>query len=562
MESNFKREKNLKFWKSLKFGLFIHWGIYAIPAEGEWYMYNSKVPVKEYEKYASQFNPENYDPEKWVLMAKDAGMKYIVFTTKHHDGFSMFKTDVDSYNVVDATPYGKDTLKELAEACRKHDMKLGLYYSHVREWRHPLAQSYEPKSGRPDLIGNYGNFWDYPDENKKDLQRYIDEFDKPQLKELLTNYGDILTIWFDTPSQINDKQACELRDWVYSHQETCLINGRLGPNTELVDYLSMGDNAISAFPEDKAWESAMTFGYGWGYIRGTNYEPYTVVLKKFVEIIAKGGNLLLNVGPDADGNVPEQAQQELKKMGQWIRKNEEAVYDVEPLKLPYLCDWGYTAKKGNKIYLYVTDNDCEKVGLTGIKNKAVACKMLENDKECEFAQNEDSIGITLGKSTNDEVRIVKIVCDGDIAVSDKIIPNYEGNVYLTVQNGTLNINYPYSKMTATNMHIKHWLHTEDTVTWKFSTSNSGVYSLELVTSGGGYFKEEDVGHELFAVIDGKPVEIPFPEDAVPVSEKRIQTVKGIYIEKGEHELVLKPKKLSTERYLGLKFEHIKLNKDE
>lgn len=561
MERNLKREENLKLWKSLKFGLFVHWGIYAVPAQGEWYMYNSKVPVKEYEKYAYEFNPKDYDPEKWVLMAKDAGMKYIVFTTKHHDGFSMFKTDVDSFNVVDATPYGKDALKELADACRKHDMKLGLYYSHVREWRHPLAQSYEPKSGRPDLIGNYGNFWDYPDEGKKDLQRYIDEFDKPQLKELLTNYGDILTIWFDTASHINDRQAIELRDWVYSLQETCLINGRLCGNKDLVDYLSMGDNAISAFPEEKAWESAMTFGYGWGYFRDPNYEDYTVVLKKFVEIIAKGGNLLLNVGPDENGVVPEKAQQELKKIGQWIRKNEDAIYDVEPLKLPYLCDWGYVAKKDNKIYLYITDSNADEVGLTGIKTKVVSCKVLENNKACEFNQNEDGIGITIGKGANDEVRIIEIECDGDIVAENKIIPNYEGNVYLTGQNGTLNINYPYSKMTATNMHIRHWLHSEDTITWNFSTKESGKYSLEVVIAGGGYMKQEDVGHEIFAVVDGKSYEIPYPKDAVPDSKKRILIINDVNIEKGEHELVLKPKKISSECNLGLKFQYIKLNKE-
>lgn len=560
MEKKLKREESLKLWKSLKFGLFVHWGIYAIPAQGEWHMYNSKVPVKEYEKYAAQFNPKDFDPEKWVLMAKDAGMKYVVFTTKHHDGFSMFKTDVDAFNVVDATPYGKDTLKELADACRKHDMKLGLYYSHVREWRHPLAQSYESK--RPDLIGNYGNFWDYPDESKKDLQRYIDEFDKPQLKELLTNYGDILTIWFDTPSHINDRQARDLRDWVYSHQETCLVNGRLSRNKDLVDYLSMGDNTISAFPENRAWESAMTFGYGWGYFRNCAYEDYTVVLKKFVEIIAKGGNLLLNVGPDENGNVPEKAQQELKKIGQWIRKNEDAIYDVEPLRLPYLCDWGHVAKKGNRIFLYITDADRETVGLTGIKNKVISSRVFGSQEVCEFTQDDSGIGITVGKLENDEVRIVEIVCDCDIAAETQIIPNYEGNIYLTGQNGTLNINYPYSKMTATNMHIQHWLHSEDTITWNFSTRDSGVYSFEVVIAGGGMMKQEDVDHEIFAVVDGKSYEIPFPKNAVPGSEKRILIVKDVHIGKGDHELVLKPKKISSERNLGLKFQYIKLNREK
>ena len=201
-----RQSANLEWFRQARFGMFIHWGIFSLLEAGEWVMYQRQIPVKEYEKLAERFNPVAFDADEWVSIAKRAGMKYIVITAKHHDGFSMFKTDVSGFNVVDATPFGRDPMRELCEACRRQGLRLGFYYSHVREWRHPMAQSFEVQ-GRPDRLGNYGNFWDYPNENFKNLQKYIDEFDLPQLRELLTQYGDILTIWFDTPSMISPAQG-------------------------------------------------------------------------------------------------------------------------------------------------------------------------------------------------------------------------------------------------------------------------------------------------------------------------------------------------------------------
>lgn len=163
------REDAVKWFRNAKFGMFIHWGIYSLLEDGEWVMYARRIPVKEYEKLATRFNPVDFDAEKWVKTAKAAGMKYIIITAKHHDGFSMFKSAVSPFNIVDATPFKRDPMAELAVACRREGLKLGFYYSHVREWRHPMAQSFEATS-RFDRLGNYGNFWDYPDENRKNLQ--------------------------------------------------------------------------------------------------------------------------------------------------------------------------------------------------------------------------------------------------------------------------------------------------------------------------------------------------------------------------------------------------------
>ena len=287
-------------------------------------MYARRIPVKEYEKLATRFNPVDFDAEKWVKTAKAAGMKYIIITAKHHDGFSMFKSAVSPFNIVDATPFKRDPMAELAVACRREGLKLGFYYSHVREWRHPMAQSFEATS-RLDQLGNYGNFWDYPDENRKNLQVYIDEFDIPQLRELLTQYGDILTIWFDTPSMIRPDQAEKLRDLIYEIQPDCLVNNRLSFEIE-TDYSTMGDCEVPASGSNKAWDTPMTTSRAWGYTAGDQCRDSTEFIRELCEVASKVGNYLLNVGPDSRGVIPPATVRELEKVGEWLSVNGEAVY--------------------------------------------------------------------------------------------------------------------------------------------------------------------------------------------------------------------------------------------
>lgn len=550
------RQEALQQWREMKFGLFLHWGIYSIPAKGEWYMYIDRIPVKEYEKLAPQFHPRYFNAEDWVLLAKNAGMRYIVLTAKHHDGFSMFKTAVSPFNVVDGTPFGRDVVAELADACRRHNMKLGLYYSHVREWRHPLAQSYE-KQGRDDRFGNYGNYWDYPEESAKDLERYIEEFDKPQLHELLTNYGDILTIWFDTPSHINARQANNLREFVYAHQPNCLVNSRLCYD-ECVhsDYRSMGDNSIPLFADDTPWETAATSSNAWGYVENSQYLPHTAMLRKLVEIISKGGNLLLNEGPDRDGHIPELAQNELLAVGRWIKKHEEAVYTVKPLALPYVCDWGYAAQNGNTVYLYITDTATETVGLPGLVTPVARCREV-GGSELTFTQDDSGVRIRLSAAETDEVRVIALDCTNAIVLKDGIYANDNGVVYLTAQNATLHKRDPYSHTEVTSLGIQRWFSEQDTVSWRFTAPQSGTYTAEFTTAGGGFFQEEDIGHEVTLLIDGKPLELTV-EGVVTADEKRVTTVAGLPLTGGEHELILQPRRIVNDHRVGLNFGYIRL----
>jgi alpha-L-fucosidase len=319
------REKRLEWFREAKYGLFIHWGLYAIPAGewkgrrclglGEWLMNRCKVPVAEYEALARQFNPIKYNPDEWVQLAQDAGMKYIVITSKHHDGFALFKSAASPYNAVDATPYKKDILKQLADACAKRGMRLGFYYSQSQDWHE--------KDGA-------GNTWDFgPDQdaNQKELKNYdayLRGKAEPQVKELLTNYGPVALIWFDTPRMMAGERGQRFVDIVRSTQPNTLIDGRLGTEG---DYRSTGDNVIPPEPSPEAWETPATINDTWGFrTDDTNWKSPAQIAFKLVDIVSKGGNYLLNVGPTAEGVIPQPSADILRTVGRWLKVNGDAVY--------------------------------------------------------------------------------------------------------------------------------------------------------------------------------------------------------------------------------------------
>ena len=331
--------ERLAWFHEAKYGLFIHWGLYAIPAGewkgkripgiGEWIMFRTPVPVREYEQLAKRFNPVKYDAESWVQLAKDAGMKYIVITSKHHDGFALYDSKVSTYDVVDATPFRRDILKELADACAKHDMRLGFYYSQAQDWHDP---------------NGVGNTWDFGPDEKKDFDKYLREKAEPQVRELLTDYGPVALVWFDTPRMMTPERAERFTQIVRTLQPKTLIDGRLGVRG---DYVTTGDNVIPPDVQSDAWEVPATINHTWGYKSyDHDWKSPGMIAFKLVDIVSKGGNYLLNVGPMADGVIPQPSQDVLRVVGTWLEANGEAVYGAGPT--PFGDELGEPSAKGAK----------------------------------------------------------------------------------------------------------------------------------------------------------------------------------------------------------------------
>ena len=324
---------NREWFKQAKFGMFIHWGLYSVLGGewkngvatkylGEWIMNRLQLPIREYEKLTEAFNPIFFDAEEWVKLAKDAGIEYIVITSKHHEGFALFKSEVDPYNVVDATPFGRDIIAELATACKKHDVRLGLYYSQYVDWHEPHGGGWRVDKDGPGKT--WGNFWDFPATEEKNYWIAWEKKLKPQLHEILTKYGDIATLWCDTPYGKNEEESRVVYEYVKSINPDVLVNTRVGNGYG--DYTVMADNEI---PEeymnpDVLAEAPITLNRTWGYkAADQEWKSADRVLEIKKHLNERGVNLLLNIGPDHLGRFPAGAVEVLKALAEKRQAGEE-----------------------------------------------------------------------------------------------------------------------------------------------------------------------------------------------------------------------------------------------
>jgi Alpha-L-fucosidase len=287
-------------------------------------MLYERIPLQQYGQIAKDFKPIAFNADTWVRAAKGAGMKYIVITAKHHDGFAMFDSPSSGYNIVQQTPWQKDPMRDLADACKRYNLKLCFYYSLGRDWADPdVPTNWPSKAGR-------SNSWDYPNEDAKDLAKYIERKVKPQLGELLTQYGPIGIIWFDTPELFTKEQSKEIQKFITDLQPNCLINSRIG--NHLGDY-DVIEQSLMNKAEGK-WEACITMSGNWGYNRhDTVWKSSEILVRNLVEVVSKGGNLLLNIGPKGDGTFPVESITRLKSIGGWMSHNAEAIYGTRAWKV-------------------------------------------------------------------------------------------------------------------------------------------------------------------------------------------------------------------------------------
>lgn len=389
----------LQWWSEARFGLFIHWGLYAqwgchFPgADGqlqdgktEHMMRHLQIPLAKYARIADVFNPAQFDATAWVRAAKDAGMKYLVITSKHHDGFAMYDSRANDYNIVARTPFKRDPIAELAAACRAQGLRFGVYYSLGRDWQDPDV---------PTRDGYRSNTWDFPDEAKKNFTKYFERKVKPQVRELLTRYGPIAVMWFDTPERISKAQSEELVRLIRSLQPGCIVNARVG--NRLGDY-AVQEQKIPEGGDPQPWETCMTLNKHWGYYRGDEaWKPTETVVRNLIDIVSKGGNFLLNVGPTGEGLIPAGSLERLAAVGAWLRTNGTAIYGTGASPLGQF-PWGRCTKKttpaGTTLYLHVFQWPADgRLVVPGMRTPVAAARLLASGQAVPCTA--DAAGVTL-----------------------------------------------------------------------------------------------------------------------------------------------------------------------
>ncbi len=422
-ETKEERDQRMSWWRNARFGMFIHWGLYAVPAgeykgkrskdTGEWIQSWANIPRGEYEQFAKQFNPVRFSAADWVGAAKGAGMQYIVITSKHHDGFSMFDSKVSNYDIVDATPFKKDPMAELSRECRKQGIHFCFYYS-IMDWHHP--SQYVDAPGKNRTAGN-GQNQILPDQRAAYIQ-----YMKAQLKELVTQY-DPDVLWFDGEwtDWWTEQDGKDLYNYVRSLKPSIIVNNRAGKGRQGMQGLNKGPGYAGDFgtPEQEIpatglsgvdWESCMTMNDTWGFkAYDQNWKSARTMIRNLVDIASKGGNYLLNVGPTAQGAIPDASVTRLEDIGRWMKVNGESIYGTGPSPFKSL-GWGRATQKGNRLFLSVFDWPQGQLTVPAIKNKVRRAYLLADPgRNLKVEQKIDSISIGLPKTAPDPIASVLVL---------------------------------------------------------------------------------------------------------------------------------------------------------
>jgi alpha-L-fucosidase len=560
------KEKRLEWFRDARFGMFIHWGVYSVPAGtwkgkqieglGEWIMNRAKIPVNEYETLAPKFDPEKFNAEEIVRIAKNAGMKYIVITSKHHDGFAMFHSTTSKYNIYDATPFKRDPLKELAAAAAKAGIKLGFYYSQTQDWHEPDA---------------IGNDWDFPDDSKKNFQKYLDEKVKPQVTELLSNYGPIGLIWFDTPRNITKEQSQQLVDLVHKLQPDCLVSGRVGH--ALGDYDSAGDNQISMGSAKRIWETPVTMNDTWGFKSyDQDWKPVSVLIRQLVQVISQGGNYLLNVGPTSEGLIPQPSVDRLDQVGQWLKKNNDSVYGAGPSPFPYQLPWGIITTKPGKLYLHVFNWPQKQLALYGLKNKIRNAHLLATGEKLMFEQKENTsiehneLTIRLPKSPSDGTdSVIELDLNGDVQVDSSLLQQPDDSITLPAFLSTAHHIGTEGLRFDSRGVAERWTNKDDWVDWDFKVSKPGAFDVVIVTSQQKYGRDWEGGHVLSLEVAGQKFNATVEDNGKqenptnPYWPYVISKAGRVNLDKaGKYNFSLKPESIKADKKLGLTLVEIRL----
>ena len=381
-----ERDMRTKWFLEERYGMFIHWGLYAIPARGEWVRSNERISNEDYETYFEQFNPTRYNPKEWAKLAKAAGHQYVVMTTKHHDGFCLFDSQLTTYKATN-TKIGKDLIREYVDAFREEGIAIGFYYS-IIDWYH---EHYPAYGDRYHPMREHEAF-----KNKEvDFSQYI-AYMHGQVEELVTNYGKIDIMWFDFSydNMTGEKwQAAQLIQMIRSHQPEIIIDNRLGgnfmaaePENYAGDFYSPEQiippgGVVDELGRPVPWGACLTLNNHWGYhASDTAYKSPRQIIRALVECVSKNGNMLLNVGPDAEGEIPKQSKEILSAVGQWLDRNGRSIYGCKAASIAK-PEWGRYTQNGRFLYAHIFDRGIGPIYFQGLKGKIKRARLLADGSE-------------------------------------------------------------------------------------------------------------------------------------------------------------------------------------
>jgi alpha-L-fucosidase len=503
-ESAERKNARMGWWREAKFGMFIHWGVYAVPAGtheggrvngiGEWIMLNGKIPVERYKSYAKDFNPAGYDPKAWADLAKEAGMRYMVITAKHHDGFALFPSEASAWDVADATPWKKDLLGPLAEAARANGLKFGLYYSQAQDWIHPGGAKYGMKEGEG---------WDPAHDGPFDA--YLDQIAVPQVREILTRYQpDVL--WWDTPQLMTPERAAKLAP-LLALRPGIIHNNRLGGGYKGDTETPEQHIPATGFP-GRDWETCMTMNETWGFKSyDHDWKSSATLVRNLVDIVSKGGNYLLNVGPTAAGVIPPESVRLLHEVGAWMRANGESVHGTSASPFRRL-PWGRCTSKPGKdtttLYLHVFDWPADgRLLVPGLENEIRSAEVLAGNIKVAVTMSDKGPVIGLPAAAPDAVSsTLRLVIAGAPRVSEPLVtPDKDGIIHLTPAEATYQGGLKSQDHEGT-ANIGFWNNPDDSVSWSLKTSHEGRYEVSIDASSptaGSVLQVHSVGKLAYSV---------------------------------------------------------------
>ena len=521
-------DQRIAWWRDAKFGMFIHWGVYSLPG-GEWkgkkvsgyaehLMRKEKVSRAEYLQLAHQFNPIKFNAEEWVKNAKAAGMKYMIITSKHHDGFAMYPSDISDFNIRKQTPFPRDPMAELSAACKKYGLKFGFYYSHAFDWEHPDAPGndweYKNPGGDLNLFG--GREWyDLHPELLTKAKKYVDEKAIPQIQELIRKYHpDIL--WFDTPQKLPLSENIRILKAIRDIDNNVVVNGRLVrfSNSNFGDYKNTADRPAEFYPVTGDWEAIPTTNESYGYHKfDSSHKPVSHFIRLIASAASRGGNLLMNIGPKGDGTFDTKDVKILKGIGVWMDKNNESIYGSKASSLP-LQSWGVSTLKGNKLYLHVFNWPADgKLYVGGLKSSINKIYLLADaEKQFTFSKpNATDLLINLPTKAIDTVNTVIVIELKNGLQTDSVryvstnIPVTRLLAYDATQRGK---GFSFGDGKTDRYYVEGWKSKDQNLSWDFRTASPANFKLRIKylapaeTAGGMYAVSLDENFSQQYVIDG------------------------------------------------------------